>query len=62
MPFFKSCVLLLCSLKSNGQGSSRNKLSPHSMFLGQQRTKNEALAEGLGLPKQAGLLLVPYVN
>ena len=40
--------------------SSQEKLSPHSIYLGQQRTKNETLAESLGLPKQVGLTLSPF--
>ena len=31
-----------------------------SIYLGQQRTKNETLAESLGLPKQVGLTLSPH--
>jgi hypothetical protein len=49
-----TCSMMKCS----GRAGSREKMSPQSMYLGQQRTKNETLAESLGLPKQVGPFLL----
>ncbi len=56
---YKCYISFTCSMmKCSGRAGSREKMSPQSMYLGQQRTKNETLAESLGLPKQVGPFLL----
>ncbi|XP_023346739.1 nuclear factor erythroid 2-related factor 2 [Eurytemora carolleeae] len=43
---------LLTSLPGDTGLRCRGKGSPHALYLGAQRTKNELLAESLGLPRQ----------